>query len=363
VDPAGLRAAFPVLERVAFLNAGTDGPIPAAATAAAVAELERERDRGRTREHFERRQELSEAQRAAYARLLGTAPDHVALTTSTSEGIASVLAGMELGPGDEILCAQGEHPGLLGPLQAARDLRGVTVRTVPLAQLAREVGSTTRLVACGHVGWRTGELAPVEALAELAPNGPPVLYDGAQAVGAIPVDVDELCCAAYAGSGQKWLCGPDGTGMLYVSPRFSEQIATARRSYLSFSDATAGLGAPLHDEARRLDAPALPAAASAHALAALEILDGFGWDALLARASELASELTMRLSERGRATAPRGASTLVAWHSDEPDADLERLTGAGVVVRGLPGGGLLRASVGAWNDESDLERLLRGLGR
>lgn len=363
MDPAALRAAFPVLERVAFLNAGTDGPIPAAATAAAVAELERERDDGRASEHFARRHELSEAQRAAYARLLGTAPDHVALTTSTSDGIASVLAGMELGPGDEILCAQGEHPGLLGPLQAARDLRGVSVRTVPLAQLAGGISPATRLVTCGHVGWRTGELAPVEALAQLGPDGPAVLYDGAQAVGAIPVDVEELGCAAYAGSGQKWLCGPDGTGMLYVSPHYSERIATARRSYLSFSDTGPGLDGALHAEARRLDAPALPAAASAHALAALEVLGGFGWEALLARAAELASELTLRLSERGRATAPRGASTLVAWHSDEPEADLERLTGAGVVVRGLPGSGLLRASVGAWNDESDLDRLLCGVGR
>ena len=72
----------------------------------------------------------------------------------------------------------------------------------------------TRLVACSHVSWMSGRLAP----AELARLDVPVVLDGAQGVGAVPVDVRELGCDAYAGAGQKWLCGPDGLGMLYVAP-------------------------------------------------------------------------------------------------------------------------------------------------
>ena len=53
----------------------------------------------------------------------------------------------------------------------------------------------------------------------------PVLLDGAQGVGAVPVDVHALGCDAYAGAGQKWLCGPDGTGMLYMSPELRERLA------------------------------------------------------------------------------------------------------------------------------------------
>ena len=52
----------------------------------------------------------------------------------------------------------------------------------------------------------------------------PVVLDGAQGVGAMPVDVRALGCDAYAGAGQKWLCGPDGTGMLYVAPALRERL-------------------------------------------------------------------------------------------------------------------------------------------
>src|SRR6266545_3652914 len=116
MDAAALRAEFPVLERVAHLNAGTDGPVPAAAATAAKRELDGELADGRVRAHFEARVALSAQLRDAYAGVLGCAPEDVALTTSTSDGIGRVLGGLELGPGDEILTSDSEHPGLLGPL-------------------------------------------------------------------------------------------------------------------------------------------------------------------------------------------------------------------------------------------------------
>ena len=108
---------------------------------------------------------------------------------------------------------------MIGPLKAARE-RGAAVRLVPFGELANAVGATTTLVVCSHVGWVSGELAP----AELAQVDVPVLLDGAQGSGAVPVDVTALNCAAYAAAGQKWLCGADGTGMLYVSPRWRDRI-------------------------------------------------------------------------------------------------------------------------------------------
>ncbi|MGH2968130.1 MAG: aminotransferase class V-fold PLP-dependent enzyme, partial [Solirubrobacteraceae bacterium] len=63
----------------------------------------------------------------------------------------------------------------------------------------------------------------------------------------------------------------------------------------------------------------------------------------------------------GRTVAPRGDSTLVAWEDADPEATRDRLAGTGITIRNLPGRPLLRASVGAWNDESDLERLLAAL--
>jgi selenocysteine lyase/cysteine desulfurase len=353
MDAAALRAEFPVLERLAFLNAGTDGPVPAAAARAATEALEDEVAGGRFQPHFEARFAAQSGLRSAYAEVLGCPVEEVALKTSTSEGLATVIAGLELGPGDEIVTSDTEHPGLIGPLIAARE-RGVAIRAVPLKDVADAVSGTTTLVACSHVSWMTGELAP----AELAEAGVPVVLDGAQGVGAIPVDVKALGCAAYAASGQKWLCGSDGTGMLYVEPGFAERVRVLSPSFISFADHHARFDAALHADARRFDTASLPREAAAFSLAASQVLASAGLGAVHARAAALAAALAEELTARGRMVAPRDGTTLVSWEDPDPPATRERLAGLGVVVRDLPGTPFLRASVGAWNDESDLERLL-----
>jgi selenocysteine lyase/cysteine desulfurase len=357
MDIIRLRDEFAVLRRFAYLNAGTDGPVPSGALIAARAELERQASDGRFVAHFERRRELATTLRAAYAGLLGCEPADVALTTSVTEGLSIAVAGLRLGPGDEIVTSDEEHPGLLGPLQAARDIGGASVRVVPLDGVADAVGPATRLVACSHVSWVTGAFAPA-ALAEV---DVPVLLDGAQGVGALPVDVGELGCDLYAGAGQKWLCGPDGTGMLYASPAIRERLTPTTRGYASFADPGPGLDSALHPDARRYDTPSLSAEALAFAGAALVPLAEAEWPAVHRRARTLAARLADELGERGRTVEPRGNTTLVAFSSENPADERDRLAERGVIVRDIPGRPLLRASVGAWNDEHDLERLLDAL--
>ena len=356
MDPAALRAEFPVLERFAYLNAGTDGPLPAAAVTAAREELDDALQEGRAGSHFERRFALQDELREGYARVMGCDAADVALTTSTSEGVGAVMAGMDLGPGDEIVSSDQEHPGVVGPLIAAR-ARGADVRLVPFPELANAVRATTTLVVCSHVGWVSGEVAP----AELADVEPPVLLDGAQGSGAVPVDVRALGCAAYAAAGQKWLCGADGTGMLYVAPEWRDRIRVVGGSYVSFEDNSKGLESPYKEDARRFDTPSLSREAVALTAAAVAVLERHGLDAVHARAVQLAGRLARELEARGRTVGPRGDTTLVSWEDPDPEAARDRLAGAGVVVRFLPGRPYVRASVGAWNDESDLERLLSGL--
>jgi selenocysteine lyase/cysteine desulfurase len=353
MDAAAFRAEFPVLERIAYLNAGTDGPVPEAAVEAARTVLQAQVEAGRYGRHFEARREAMEALRAAYARVVGAEPADVALKTSTSEGIGGVLAGLDLGPGHEIVTSDTEHPGLVGPLIAAR-ARGVKVTAVPLAQVADAVTPRTTLVACSHVSWVTGELAPA-ALAEL---DIPVVFDGAQGAGAVPVDVAELRCAAYAAAGQKWLCGADGTGLLYLSPAFRERVRAIAPSYVSFEDFPQEI---LHADARRHDTPSLSREATAFTLASIQLLERYGLAAVHTRARDLAARFAHALADRGRAVAQRDGSTLVAWEDPDPPAAAERLAAAGVVGRNLPGTPYLRVSVGAWNDESDLDRLIAAL--
>ena len=238
----------------------------------------------------------------------------MSLTTCTTEGMAHVIAGMDLSPGDEIITSDEEHPGLLGALGAAREIHGVAVREVPFAKVAEAVGPRTVLVAVSHVGWASGSLAP----ADLAELDIPVLFDGAQGVGAVPVDVAALGCDAYSGAGQKWLCGPDGSGMLYLTPAFRETLTVPRRGYGNLSEANLGLDADLHEDGRRFDSPAMSAEATAFALASIELLSSAGWSEVHERARTLADRLAEMLSDAGRPPAPRGPTTLVSFPSEDP---------------------------------------------
>jgi L-cysteine/cystine lyase len=348
-----LRSAFPVCSRVAYLNAGTDGPIPAVAHAAAVTALEAQTGDGRYWSHFDARQDDQTALRAAYARVLGCDTGDVALTTSTSESLGKVLAGFDIAPGDEILTADDEHPGLIGPLLAARE-RGATIRTGPLTSLASHVTARTVMIACSHVSWVTGELVDPGVF----DAGPPVVLDGAQAAGAIALDVVALGCAAYAAPGQKWLCGADGTGMLYLATEFRDRVRALGPGYLAFEKTDMGLESPLHADARRHDTTALPREGVALSLAAAEVLERAGWETVHAAGPALAGTLADRLRERGFEVTPRADTTLVSFEYPDGTAARERLAANGVLLRELPGTPYLRASVGAWNDEGDLDRLL-----
>jgi L-cysteine/cystine lyase len=358
VEPAAFRSEFPVLERAAFLNAGTDGPVAQRAADAARAQIERELTAGRAgRSHFEAIISLGTRLRDRLAVVLGCDPADVALTGSATDGMATVLSALPLGPGDEVLTSDEEHPGLLAPLEAVRRRAGFDVRFAPFADLADAIGPATKLVACSHVSWVGGRVADTAALAA---SDALVLLDGAQGLGAVPVDVHALGCDFYAAAGQKWLCGPDGSGCLYARRELADELLPPWPSYMSLADASRPSELIPHPGARRFDL-GFSGPLFAWSLAAAELLHEAGLDWVYERAATLAAELADTLRERGREVSPRGRSTLVSWRSDDPEGDVGRLAAADVVVRYLPGRGLVRASVGAWNDESDLERLVGGI--
>jgi L-cysteine/cystine lyase len=97
------------------------------------------------------------------------------------------------------------------------------------------------------------------------------------------------------------------------------------------------------------------------ALTAHDVLAAHGWDDVRARARALAATFATELAAAGHDVAPRGETTLVSWTSPDPEAGAAACAEAGVVVRSFPGLPWMRVSVGAWNDERDLERLLAAL--
>jgi L-cysteine/cystine lyase len=202
-------------------------------------------------------------------------------------------------------------------------------------------------------------VAPLDALAEVARSGVAVLLDGAQGVGAIDFSVEELGCTFYAGSGQKWMCGPVGTGMLWVAADWRERLPAMGPIYMNLVDAGAGLDAVPHADARRHDTFTLSAEAAAFAVAAHDTVAAHGgWSAAAGEAVARADVLAQALQERGREVLARGRTTLVSWREDDATAFVQRAAAHRIVIRELPGRGVVRASVGAWNSEDDLERLL-----
>jgi L-cysteine/cystine lyase len=324
VTPAEARAQFPVLERFAYLNAGTLGPLSRGTVDAMAERLRFDQEHGRGgRAWFENMLALRSRVRAQIATLLGTSAERVALTGSTTDGCNIVVAGLDLGPGDEVVTTDAEHPGLLLPLHVSgAKVRLAEVAARPTASALETVLSCitprTRLLALSHVLWTTGQRMPVHELKR--ESGLPVLVDGAQSVGAIPLELGEL--DYYTVSCQKWLCGPDPSGALYV--REPEQLRIARPS--SF--------------AQKSIEP----------------------DGTFERAAEIARLCRQALGERFEVIGNETESTLVSFVPDgEAAAVAAMLYEAGVIVRDLPKTGWVRASCGWWTNEDDIARLVAGV--
>jgi selenocysteine lyase/cysteine desulfurase len=354
-DPSPLRSEFPVLERLSYLNAGTNGPVAKRSAEAAQAALARQAEGGRGgHEYFRWVLGQMDELRARVAGMMGCDSEELALVRSTTDGVNVVLSALELAAGDEVLTSDEEHPGVLAPLAGVRERRGIRIRVVPFDSLAGEVRPETRLVACSHVSWITGRVVDVPALAAA---GAPVLLDGAQALGAVPLDVRALGCDFYAAAGQKWLCGPAGTGYLYVRGERVGELLSPWPGFSSVKDPHRPLDFDLEDSARRFDTVLVPAEHTAWALAALDVLGAPAMYAVYERAASLAEQLAGLLADRGAKVAPRGRTTLVSWEAEDPEAQVTRLLEQGIVVRDLPGWPYLRASVGAWSEEHELARL------
>jgi len=352
------RGLFPVLERLAYLNAGTFGPLARPTLAAMAAQTQAEADWGRGgRPYFEGMLALRERVREKLGGLLAVEPDRVALTSSTTDGCNIVLSGLGLGEGDEIVTTEREHFGLLGALGASSArVRVAEIGGRPAAEafdlIRAQVTPKTRLLALQHVSWVTGHRLPADELREA--TGLPILVDGAQSAGALPVDARAI--DYYTVSAQKWLCGPDATGALVV--RDPESLRVALPSYFGQAGYEPDGGFAPKEGAARFDSGWLPPPALAGLDAALDVQP----EGRFERAAAMASRCRELLAERYEVVTEPGHSTLVSIRPEGEPAELAlRLFEEGVLVRDLPGTGLLRVSCGWWTSEEDLERLLRAL--
>jgi L-cysteine/cystine lyase len=350
-----VRAEFPVLERLAYLNTGSVGPLARRTAAAMAARLAVELEEGRGGiAQFLDVTELRGRLRAALAALIHVPVENLALTSSTTEGCNIVLGGLDLGPDDEVVTTDVEHFGLAGPLGVSEArVQVARVRDRPAEEafdlIKAEVGPKTRLLALSHVAWTTGHALPIRELKEA--TGLPILVDGAQSVGALAVRAGEF--DFYTVSGQKWLCGPDATGALYVAD--PEALRISKPSYFAQDGFEPDGSFTERAGAARFDPGWIPPASLVGLEAALSGLPEWRFE----RAAEMAAHARERLAAHVDLVTQPGHAGLISWRVDgDASKAAARAWEQGVVIRDLPGLNWLRASVGYWTSDEDVERLV-----
>jgi L-cysteine/cystine lyase len=376
---ARVRSQLPATEALAYLNTGTTGPLPSRThevmAAAAAAE---HRDGRASMQAYQQFREQSAALRGMIAAALGADQAEIALTRSTTEGMNIAVCGLDWKPDDIAVTTTVEHGGALLPLYQLRQRHGVRIEFAEaasgepeeiLAAMESVVRPGVKLVVLSHVAYGTGAVLPVRAIAALAhEHGALVLVDGAQSVGATEVDFHALGADFYAFPGQKWLCGPDGTGGLYVSATAMQRL---QPTYVGFGgvdhekyqaddpDSFAVVGTAARYEAGTFYRPAIYGLA-----ASLTWLhEDIGLSVIHEQVSGLREYCVGRLGEldgvRLMAPAPALAGLVAFRHPDlDPVACVAYLAEHGVSIRSIPGSGALRLSCGFYNTRDEIDRTI-----
>ncbi|PXA68007.1 aminotransferase [Cryobacterium arcticum] len=290
--------------------------------------------------------------RALYAGLVGVNADRVAIGSQASV-MAAVLAASV--PADrEVVCVDGDFTSMVFPF-LQQEHRGITVRHVPVPELATSLTERTWLVAFSLVQSATGEIADAPAIrAAAAAVGAFTLCDTTQAAGWLPVhagDFDATICHAY-----KWLGAPRGTAFLTVTPELAEKLRPVQAGWFAGENPWASCYGPtmtLATDARRFDvSPAWPAWVGTRT--ALEFFARLDPAVVYAHDTGLGNALCAGLG------LPQRDQAIVTW-ADPAGTDLTRLAAAGITASGRAG--RARVAFHLWNTPDDVDAVLAALSR
>ena len=319
-----------------------------------------------------------EATRDKVAQSMNAASDEIVLGENTTIGINIVANGINWQAGDNVILSDKEHPGNRITWYSHVHRYGIELRFLEvvhdeeqmLEQFERLLDERTRVVSISHVCRRTGQRLPARALVDLAHDRDiPVLLDGAQAYGAVPVDMRALDCDFYAFSGHKYIMAPQGTGGFFVR---RDRIPWIQPSWIgshSQKDFDLVGGLTLLDEAKRFEFGTRNLADQIGFGKALDYWSEIGWENVFSYIAGYTNRMKSSLRDVPGLTLhtplPYEKSSGIVTFSLEGYTSaeiLERLKERKVLVAPLElDGSMIRVSTHVFNNEDDLERLVAGL--
>lgn len=368
-----VRQNLPATQNIVYMNTGTTGPLPVTAVQAVQEAQQSELYNGRiNKEGFRLRKQAKLATRLLLAELIKADNDDIVLTRNTTEGINQIISGIKWQPEDEMITTNIEHAAVLLPLFLLNQRYGVCIKTArvdgnPLRAIKELINSHTRLIAISHVSYSTGELLPVQEITQLAHrHGIPVLSDGAQAVGAIPVDIGELGVDFYSFSGQKWLCGPEGTGALYIRRERLNDLHPAYIGYASVEHFDPEGSFSFRSNARRFEFATTNTPVLIGQGASIRWLTEYvGLDWAFDRIKTLHQLARQELAAIAGVTVltPAASAGLISFQLNgvEPQRLVETLASQGIIIRTIKELNCVRASIGFFNTEEEVECLVKAV--
>lgn len=306
-DVDSFRAIIPALSECVYLNTGGVAPTPRPVTEAIIDSYERISKHGyQTPQVYDEVPRRLAEVRAHVARFVGADVEEIALLRNTTEGLNVVARGLSWTPGDEVVLSDQENPAALLSYANLARRAGVVIRrlrltddsSVLLSRLASLLGPRTRLVVLSHVTHVTGLVLPIEEVTRLCHEaGVLVLWDGAQALGQIPVDLHGSGCDFYSGCSYKWLLGPFGAGCLYVRRDWIDRLETTDIGVGSQEELDLEtLDFRLKGSAQRYEYGARPWPVHVGMSVGMGLVEQLGVDAIRARVQQLAEHARDRLS-------------------------------------------------------------------
>ncbi len=371
-DWTAFRRQMPVAERYAYFDHAAVAPLSAPARDAMQAWLDDSTEHGDA--HWLDWAARLEQTRQSAARLVNADPAEIALLPNTTAGINLVAEGLDWRPGDNVVLPADEFPSNQYPwLNLAA--RGVEVRRVEpdgdhvsLAQLLAACDDRTRVVAVSWVGYAHGWRHDLDTLVDAVHRrGPLVFLDAIQGLGVFPLDVKQTPVDFWAADGHKWLLGPEGAGLFYVRRELLDQlrpIGVGWNSVVQGGDFSR-IDPRWKPTAARYEGGTYNMGGQIGLGASLDLLLDYGPTAIGERLLMYTAEVRERLRSVGATVVgsdePASRSGIVAFSwGDEPClAVRRRCLDRGVVLSCR--GGRIRISPHAYNDASDLDRLIAAL--